>query len=92
MTTIEIQIPTNFTSEHEQVVINYLSDNLRGHRDWKLAFTAFDLLDNAYLVMPNGHYTFRSLYLEVVDKPLADSYIEELLALDHVAKESKRES
>jgi hypothetical protein len=84
----EIQLPTDFTAEHEQVVINHLTNGLRGRRAWQLAFAAFDLLDRAALVTPSDRYTFRTLYLEVVDRQMADDYIRELLTLDDVEKES----
>lgn len=85
---MEIQLPAGFTTEHEQAVINYLLGDLRGRRAWQLAFAAYDLLDDAALVMPDGRYTFRALYLEVVDQQMADGYIRELLTLDDVEKQS----
>lgn len=86
MTVAEIQLPNDFTLEHETAVINYLTGDLRGRQDWQLAFAAFDQLDIAYLETPDGRFTFRTLYLEVVDYQLADGYIRELLALDDVEK------
>ena len=62
--------------------------DLRGRRAWQLAFAAYDLLDEAVLVTPDGRYSFRALYLEVVDRRMADDYIRGLLALDQVKKES----
>jgi hypothetical protein len=88
MISAEIQLPAGFTAEHEQAVINYLSGDLRGRNIWRLAFAAFDLLDQASLVTPDGRYTFRALYVEVVDHKFADDYIREILALDDVEKES----
>jgi hypothetical protein len=84
----EIQLPADFTAEHERAVINYLAGNLRGRRAWQMAFAAYDLLDQAVLVTPEGRYTFRALYLEVVDRQMADDYIRELLALNDVKQES----
>lgn len=84
----EIQVPADFTIKHEQAVINYLRGDLRGRRAWQLAFTAYDLLDDAALVTPDGRYTFRALYLEVVDYQMADDYIRELLALNDVERQS----
>lgn len=85
---MEIQVPASFTPEHEQTVIDYLLGHLRGRRAWQLAFAAYDLLDDAMLVTPDGRYTFRALYMEVVDHQMADDYIRELLALDDVKKKS----
>ena len=84
MAATEIQAPADFTVEHEQAVIHYLAGGLRGRGAWRLAFAAFDLLDHASLVTPDGRYTFRALYLEVVDRQMADDYIGELLALGDV--------
>lgn len=81
-------MPADFTIEHEQAVISFLTGDLRGRQAWQLAFAAFDLLDQASLVKPDGRYTFRVLYLEVVDYKFADNYIQELLGLDDVEKES----
>jgi hypothetical protein len=88
MAATEIQLPAGFRAEHELAVINYLTNNLRGRRAWQRAFAAFDLLDHASLVTPDGRYAFRALYLEVVDYKFADDYIQELLALDDIEKAS----
>lgn len=88
MAATEIQLPASFTAKHEQTVIGYLSGDLRGRQTWRLAFVAFDLLDQASLITPDGRYTFRTLYLEVVDHQMADDYLRELLILDDVEKES----
>ncbi len=85
---MEIQLPADFTAEDERAVINYLVGNLLGRRAWQVAFTAYDLLDQAVLVTPEGRYTFRALYLGAVDRQMADDYIRELLALDDVKQES----
>jgi hypothetical protein len=88
MTMADIQLPNDFTPEYEIAVINYLTGDLHGRQDWQVAFAAFDRLDMAYLETPDGRFTSRTLYLEVVDYQLADGYIRELLALDDVEKES----
>lgn len=85
---LEIQLPANFTATHEQRVIDYLSGRLRGQAAWRVAFAAFDLLDQALLVTTEGHHTFRALYLEIVDGAFADDYLHALLALDDVEGES----
>lgn len=88
MASSRIQLPANFTTEHEQAVVNYLAGRLHGRQEWQLAFVAFDLLDQAVLVTADSRYTFQALYSEVVDRQMADNYIRELLALDDVEKES----
>jgi hypothetical protein len=88
MASMTIQLPAKFTARYERVVIDYLAGRLQGRNAWKLAFEAFDLLDGALLVTPDGRYPFRALYLEVVDHQIADDYIRELLALADVEQES----
>jgi hypothetical protein len=88
MPLLEIQLPPGFTAAHERRVIDYLAGRLRGRAAWRLAFAAFDLLDQAWLVTAEGRHTFRALYLEVVDSAFADDYLRELLALDGVEGES----
>lgn len=85
---LEIQLPAGFTAAHEQRVVDYLAGRLRGRAAWRLAFAAFDLLDQAVLVTTKGRHTFRTLYLEVVEDAFAGDYLRELLALDDVAEES----
>jgi hypothetical protein len=88
ITLAKIQLPPSFKARHEQAVIDYLADRLRGREAWRLAFEAFDLLDHAVLTTLDGRHSFRALYLEVVDNKIADSYIQALLALHDVVKES----
>jgi hypothetical protein len=88
MPLLEIQLPPGFTAAHEQRVIDYLAGRLRGRASWRLAFAAFDLLDQALLVTTEDRHAFRTLHLEVVDDAFADDYLRELLALDDVAGES----
>lgn len=49
---------------------------------------AFDLLDQAVLIIDRGRYTFRVLYQQLVDRPMADAYLGELLKLRDVKEES----
>jgi hypothetical protein len=85
---LEIELPTEFNASHERAVIDYLSNRLSGRKAWVQAFAAFDILDQAVLVTENERTTFRQLYQLVVDRVLADTYIDELLVLDNVAQES----
>jgi hypothetical protein len=84
----QIQIPTNFTPEHEQAVLQYLAGRLAGQKAWRLVFEAFDLLDEALLISPDGHFTFRTLYRQLIDREIADAYLRELLTLHEVEKQS----
>jgi len=69
-------------------VIGYLADHLYGRRGWAKAFEAFDLLDQAVLVTAQGHFTFRALYQQIVDRQMADAYLGELLTLPDVERQS----
>jgi len=85
---VEIRLPPSFGPEHEAAVIAYLADGLVGSADWAKAFQAFDILDEAILVTPEGRRTFRALYREIVEDELTDSYLRELMALDDVDSQS----
>jgi hypothetical protein len=87
-TSIQVQLPSGFTSDHERAVIDYLADRLFGREAWAKAFEAFDLLDQAVLVTAGGRYTFRTLYQQMVDRRMADVYLGELLALHDVKEQS----
>jgi hypothetical protein len=85
---LQIELPAAFDASHERAVIDYLSDRLSGRQAWAHAFVAFDILEQAVLVTEDGRTTFRQLYQQIVDQELADSYINELLALGDVVQES----
>lgn len=85
---MRIELPQAFTIAHERAVADYLADRIGGRAAWAMAFAAFDLLDNAILVTDTGQVAFRALYREVVDLPLADAYIYDLLTLNDVRHES----
>lgn len=61
---------------------------LHGREVWRLAFAAFDLLDEALFVTTEGRHTVRILYLEVVGDAFSDDYQREELALEDVEQES----
>jgi hypothetical protein len=84
MVSNEIRLPDGFTAKHEQAVIDYLIGRIRGQNGWKLAFEAFNLLDKAVLISVDGHLSFRTLYLKIVDQTIADNYIRELMILNNV--------
>jgi hypothetical protein len=86
--TSTIQFPTTFRLDHEQAVIAYLSNELSGKESWTLAFEAFDILDQASIIHYQERITFRSLYQKMVDHQFADSYIDDLLLLENVEKQS----
>ncbi len=69
-------------------MIDYLAGRLFGREAWGRAFEAFDLLDQAALVIAEGRYTFRTLYQQMVDRHMADAYLAELLTLRDVEQQS----
>jgi hypothetical protein len=85
---IQIELPADFDSVHERVVIDYLANRLVGREAWSRAFVAFDILDRAMVMTEDGRTSFRQLYQQIIDQELADTYIDELLALRDVIQES----
>lgn len=85
---ITIELPSAFSNEHERIVIAYLMDRLSGREDWALAFTAFDLLDQAVVSIANQRMIFRVFYRQFIDHKYADEYIGELLSLRDVKEQS----
>jgi hypothetical protein len=85
---LRIELPGAFTAEHERAVFDYLAGRLVGRGAWSQAFRAFDLLDEAVLVTGQGRQTFRAVYRAVIEAQFADTYIDELLALEDVAADS----
>lgn len=85
---ISIELPETFDTTHEQAVIAYLTDRVAGAPAWARVFTAFDLLEAAVLVVEEKRLSFRAVYTLLVDRPLADAYLADLLALQDVYQES----
>ena len=82
MPQVRITLPSDLTSRHRQVVLKYFerSDRLRAD-EWKLALDSFDLLGKSIVVFRGRRLTFRQLYDRLIDRKLADDFIEKLLAL-----------
>ena len=86
--TIAIIIPPDFVSDDERLVLDYLQDRVRGPAAWERVGRAFDRLDAALLVIDNTQTTFRQFYRQEIDQRLAQSYLDQLLALDDVVTAS----
>jgi hypothetical protein len=86
---IQVQVPAHFSPDHERVAIDYLAGRLSGRQAWAKAFEAFDLLDQAVFILGEERYTFRQFYQRMVDHWLADAYLDELLKLHDVKRESE---
>jgi len=87
-TFLQIRLPTGFGSKHEAAATAYLADQLRTREAWAVAFDAFDLLDQAILITDDGQRTFRDFYHQVVDQPMANRYLRELMNLNDVEEQS----
>lgn len=88
MPALKIRLPKKFDQAHEEAVIAYLAGSLRGRKAWSLAFTAFDLLDEAILIQQETEQTFRTLYRRMVEDSFADVYLHKLLTLQDVKGQS----
>jgi len=87
-TFIRIQLLSGFGPAHERAVIDYLAGRLAGREAWAIAFEAFDLLDQAVLIIDEERHTFRALYQRMVDRRMVDPYLSELLLLHDVKQQS----
>lgn len=86
---MQLLIPTALTQEHRQVLATYLSDDrLLRSTDWPKIYKAIDLLKNARLIHQNRSMSFRQVYNQQIDRLFADSYLDQLLNLDDIPKQS----
>ena len=85
---VAIQLPANFTPHHEDVVIRYLSGQLRGPDDWRLAIEAFNLLDDSVIENFGQVYNFRTFYRQFVDERFSEAYLQALLNLANIRQQS----
>lgn len=86
---MQIILPTSFSKQHEQAFTAYLTDSRRlTSASWRLLFEAVDLLGQAVIVEENTTCTFRQVYNELIDEPFADEFINKLLTLKNITKQS----
>ena len=79
-------INPNFSTAHQRVLTVYLQDERRLTTDlWHLLYEAIGLLDQSVVQIDQARYTFRQVYNQHIDQPLADSYIEQLISLTDLA-------
>lgn len=88
MPSIIFHLPDSFTPLQEDVVIRYLADQLHGQADWRLATEAFTLLDSATFAMAGNTVSLRRFYQYFVDEQFADMYLQALLNLTDVRRQS----
>lgn len=86
---MQVTIPPTLTKEHRKVLTTYLSDDrfLRS-AEWQKIYEAIDLLEDAQLILRNQTKTFRQLYNEYIDGRFADLYLDQLLKLSDVTRQS----
>lgn len=70
------------------MIIRYLTDQLRGQDDWRLATEAFNLLDDALIEDAGRVYDFRTFYRQFVDERFSDPYLQALLSSTDVRQQS----
>ncbi|WP_129678023.1 hypothetical protein [Candidatus Chloroploca sp. Khr17] len=88
MNELHIELPAAFDAIHERAVTDYLTDRVSGSAAWARVFAAMDVLEAAFLIVETERLSFRAVYTLLVDRPLADVYIADLLALQDVRQES----
>ncbi len=88
---LHIALPTQFSIEHERLILKYLTSGRRSLilSEWRHVLNGFDLLHQARVVTDNSTQTFKQVYAIHVEQPFADSFINELLLLDDVGREQQ---
>jgi hypothetical protein len=84
-------VPPEFSREHHDALMAYLTDS-RGlsTTDWRQVFDGIDLLDKAQVTTIKTTRTFRQVYDELIRRPFANKYIEQLLETKSVVAESPK--
>jgi hypothetical protein len=86
---MKLVIPPAFTKKHEVALRTYLSRNPQYDAAvWETVYQAIDLLAQAQVGVEEVTRTFKQVYVEYVERPFADKYIEQLLDSRDVAKDS----
>ena len=87
---LQIILPANISAEQEQLIIKYLAQGRRSltKSDWRLVLTGFDILHQAQVIAGSESTTFKQLYATHVERPFANLYIDALLQLENVSRES----
>jgi hypothetical protein len=88
---LQFIIPDQFEQAHYDALFAYLRDDrFLKTAVWRQLYNGIDLLDNAQVITEPTTRTFRQVYDELVDRPFANQYIEELLETNNVSAESER--
>lgn len=83
---LQIILPTNFTQKHQQLILKYLTQGRTSLSlsEWQQLFTGFDTLHLAQVATETETITFQQVYEAHVERPFADSYINQLLQLTNI--------
>lgn len=88
---LQITLPTEFEQVHHDALIAFLTDNRRLNSEtWRHLYVGIDLLSRAEVISGNSRRTFKQTYADLIDKPLSNSFIEQLLKTKNVLTESPK--
>jgi hypothetical protein len=84
-----VWLPATFSDQHAQAVFKYLEQGRQtlSKKEWQWAISGFDLLANALIQTAQGLQTFAKLYETQIEEPLADRFIDQLLATQKPAED-----
>jgi hypothetical protein len=89
MMDLRITLPDTFTTKQQRLVLKYLTEGRwsLASAEWEELLAGFNALHKAVIETGTLRRTFRQVYEEYIDIPLADPYINRLLALEDVARD-----
>ncbi|MCB8978647.1 MAG: hypothetical protein H6657_14600 [Ardenticatenaceae bacterium] len=86
---LQFHIPPEFAQKHHDALITYLSDSRNLNTAvWQHLFQGINLLDVAQVSTPTITQNFRQVYGELIERPFANQYIQQLLETKNVMAES----
>ncbi|MBK8905334.1 MAG: hypothetical protein IPM53_29395 [Anaerolineaceae bacterium] len=86
---LQFHIPPEFTQKHHDALMTYLIDSRSlTTAVWRHLFQGIDLLDAAQVSTPTVTQSFRQVYGELIERPFANQYIQQLLETKNVMAES----
>lgn len=86
---LQFSIPPEFTQKHHDALMTYLTDSRSLNTAvWQHLFQGINLLDVAQVSTPTITQNFRQVYGELIERPFANQYIQQLLETKNVMAES----
>ncbi len=86
---LQFSIPPAFAQKHHDALMTYLTDSRSLNTAvWQHLFQGINLLDVAQVSTPTITQTFRQAYGELIERPFANEYIQQLLETKDVMAES----